>query len=152
MRRGHNELLTGEALTGRECDKLLPSVEIGPLRDPGQNWRCDDARPTAVKNFLAHTLQRLGMHYIDIYRSARLDPAVRIEETVGAIGGTIEADYVRYVGLSEVGAATLRRVHPAHPIRDLQIEYSLASRGIEAKMLPICREPGIGIGSRRLLA
>lgn len=149
---GHNELLIREALAGRKRDKLLLSVKFGALRDPGQNWSGYDARPAAVKNFLAYSLQRLGVDYIDIYRPARLDPAVPIEETVGAIGDMIKAGYVRYVGLSEVGAATLRRAHAAHPICDLQIEYSLASRGIEAEILPVCRELGIGITAYGVLS
>jgi len=150
---GHNELLIREALAaGYKRDKLLLSVKFGALRDPGQNWSGYDARPAAVKNFLAYSLQRLGVDYIDIYRPARLDPAVPIEETVGAIGDMIKAGYVRYVGLSEVGAATLRRAHAVHPICDLQIEYSLASRGIEAEILPACRELGIGITAYGVLS
>jgi aryl-alcohol dehydrogenase-like predicted oxidoreductase len=151
---GHNELLIREALAGagRKRDKLLLSVKFGAMRDPGQNWAGYDARPAAVKNFLAYSLQRLGVDYIDIYRPARLDPAVPIEETVGAIGDMIKAGYVRYVGLSEVCAATLRRAHAAHPICDLQIEYSLASRGIEAEILPACRELGIGITAYGVLS
>jgi len=149
---GHNELLIREALAGRKRDKLLLSVKFGAMRDPGQNWSGYDARPAAVKNFLAYSLQRLGVDYIDIYRPARLDPAVPIEDTVGAIGDMIKAGYVRYVGLSEVGAATLRRAHAAHPICDLQIEYSLASRGIEAQILPVCRELGIGVTAYGVLS
>ena len=84
-----------------------------------------------MKNFLAYSLQRLGTDYIDIYRPARLDPAVPIEETVGAIADMVKAGYVRHIGLSEVGAETMRRAHAVHPIADLQIEYSLISRGIE---------------------
>jgi len=151
---GHNELLIREALAGagHKRDKLLLSVKFGALRDPGQNWSGYDARPAAVKNFLAYTLQRLGVDYIDIYRPARLDPNVPIDDTVGAIGDMIKAGYVRYVGLSEVGAATLRRAHAAHPVCDLQIEYSLASRGIEAEILPVCRELGIGITAYGILS
>jgi aryl-alcohol dehydrogenase-like predicted oxidoreductase len=150
---GHNELLIREALAaGRKRDKLLLSVKFGALRDPGQNWSGYDARPAAVKNFLAYSLQRLGVDYIDIYRPARLDPNVPIEETVGAISDMIKAGYVRYVGLSEVGAETLRRAQAVHPICDLQIEYSLASRGIEAEILPVCRKLGIGITAYGVLS
>jgi len=149
---GHNELLIREAVAARKRDKLLLSVKFGALRDPGQNWSGYDARPAAVKNFLAYSLQRLGVDYIDIYRPARLDPQVPIEETVGAIADMIKAGYVRYVGLSEVGAATLRRASAVHPICDLQIEYSLASRGIEAEILPVCRELGIGITAYGVLS
>jgi aryl-alcohol dehydrogenase-like predicted oxidoreductase len=142
---GHNEMLIREAFAGRKRDEVLISVKFGALRGPTQEWLGYDARPAAVKNFLAYSLQRLGVEYIDIYRPARLDPAVPIEETIGAIGELIKAGYVRYAGLSEVGAATIRRAQAAHPICDLQIEYSLVSRGIEAEILPKCRESGIGI-------
>jgi aryl-alcohol dehydrogenase-like predicted oxidoreductase len=149
---GHNELLIREALAGCKRDQVLISVKFGALRDPAQGWGGYDSRPAAVKNFLAYTLQRLGVDYIDIYRPARLDPDVPIEETVGAIGDMIKAGYVRYVGLSEVGAATLRRAQAVHPICDLQIEYSLASRGIESEILPVCRELGIGITAYGVLS
>jgi pyridoxine 4-dehydrogenase len=152
---GHNELLIREALAGRrgsERDKLLLSVKFGAMRDPAQNWGGYDARPAAVKNFLAYSLQRLGVDYVDIYRPARLDPQVPIEETVGAIADMIKAGYVRYVGLSEVGAETLRRAQKVHPICDLQIEYSLASRGLEAQILPVCRELGIAITAYGVLS
>jgi pyridoxine 4-dehydrogenase len=149
---GHNELLIGEGLTGRKRDNLLLSVKFGALRDPAQGWGGYDARPAAVKNFLAYSLQRLGTDYIDIYRPARLDPNVPIEETVGAIADAIKAGWVRYVGLSEVGAETLRRARAVHPICDLQIEYSLASRGIESEILPTCRELGIGITAYGVLS
>jgi aryl-alcohol dehydrogenase-like predicted oxidoreductase len=149
---GHNELLIREGLASRNRDELLLSVKFGALRDPAQGWGGYDARPAAVKNFLAYSLQRLGVDHIDIYRPARLDPQVPIEETVGAIGDLVKAGYVRYVGLSEVGAATLRRAQAVHPICDLQIEYSLASRGIEADILPTCRELGIGITAYGVLS
>ncbi|MDB6088650.1 MAG: aldo/keto reductase [Gammaproteobacteria bacterium] len=149
---GHNELLIREALEGRNRDQVLISVKFGALRDPAQGWSGYDSRPAAVKNFLAYSLQRLGVDHIDIYRPARLDPNVPIEDTVGAIGDMIKAGYVRYVGLSEVGPATLRRAQAAHPICDLQIEYSLASRGIEAEILPVCRELGIGITAYGVLS
>jgi len=149
---GHNELLIREGLASRNRDELLLSVKFGALRDPAQGWGGYDARPAAVKNFLAYSLQRLGVDHIDIYRPARLDPHVPIEETVGAIGDLIKAGYVRYVGLSEVGAATLRRAQAVHPICDLQIEYSLALRGIEADILPTCRELGIGVTAYGVLS
>jgi aryl-alcohol dehydrogenase-like predicted oxidoreductase len=149
---GHNELLIREGLASRNRDELLLSVKFGALRDPAQGWGGYDARPAAVKNFLAYSLQRLGVDHIDIYRPARLDPNVPIEDTVGAIGDMIKAGYVRYVGLSEVGASTLRRAQAVHPICDLQIEYSLASRGIEAEILPVCRELGIGVTAYGVLS
>lgn len=149
---GHNELLIAEALRGRPRDKVLISVKFGALRGPDGSWNGYDARPAAVQNFLAYTLQRLGTDYVDIYRPARLDPAVPIEETVGAIGRLIEAGHARHVGLSEIGAATLRRAHATHPICDLQIEYSLISRGIEAEILPTARALGIGVTAYGVLS
>jgi pyridoxine 4-dehydrogenase len=141
---GANELLVGEALKGRR-DKVLISVKFGGLRDPAGGFIGYDARPAAVKNFLAYTLRRLGVDHIDIYRPARLDAAVPIEDTVGAIADMIKAGYVRHVGLSEVGVDTVRRAVKVHPVVDLQIEYSLLSRGIETAILPACRELGVGI-------
>ncbi|MDQ7903205.1 aldo/keto reductase [Phytohabitans sp. ZYX-F-186] len=142
---GHNEMLLGEALRGRDRDSYLLSVKFGQLRGPGHAFGGQDSRPEAVRNFLAYSLTRLGTEYIDIYRPARLDPAVPIEETVGAIKEMIDAGYVRHVGLSEVDATTIRRAHAVHPIADLQIEYSLLSRAVEADVLPTLRELGIGL-------
>jgi len=149
---GHNELLIGEALKSIGRDRVLLSVKFGGLRDPKGGWLGYDTRPKALQNFLAYSLQRLGVEHIDIYRPARLDPQVPIEETVGAIGEMIKAGFVRYVGLSEVGAETLRRAAAAHPICDLQIEYSLISRGIEADILPAARELGIGVTAYGVLS
>jgi aryl-alcohol dehydrogenase-like predicted oxidoreductase len=147
---GHNEMLVGEAL--RRRDKPFISVKFGALRDPSGGWAGYDARPSAVKNFLAYSLKRLGVDHIDIYRPARLDPQVPIEETVGAIADMVKAGYVRHIGLSEVGSDTIRRAAAVHPITDLQIEYSLISRGIEDSILPTCRELGIGVTAYGVLS
>jgi aryl-alcohol dehydrogenase-like predicted oxidoreductase len=149
---GHNEMLIGEALRGRDRDKAIISVKFGGLRDPSAGWTGFDARPAAVKNFLAYTLQRLGVDHIDIYRPARLDPNVPIEDTIGAIADMVKAGYVRHIGLSEVGSATIRRAAAVHPIADLQIEYSLISRGIEDGILATTRELGIGITAYGVLS
>lgn len=149
---GHNERLIGEAVKGVRREQVLVSVKFGALRDRAGGWLGVDARPVAVKNFLAYSLQRLGLDYIDIYRPARLDPTVPIEETVGAIGEMVKAGYVRHIGLSEVGTETLRRAAAVHPISDLQIEYSLISRGIEGAILPTARELGIGITAYGVLS
>lgn len=149
---GHNELLLRDALRGRARDQAVISVKFGLLRDPGGQVLGIDGRPAAVKTSLAYTLRRLGTDYIDIYRPARLDPAVPIEETVGAIADLVRAGYVRHVGLSEVGADTLARAHAVHPIADLQIEYSLISRGIEVDILPACRRLGIGVTAYGVLS
>ncbi len=149
---GHNELLIHEALRAHPRDAVLLSVKFGALRDPANGWVGNDTRPAAMKNFLAYSLQRLGVDYIDIYRPARLDPQVPIEDTVGAIAEMVKAGYVRYIGLSEVGVDTLRRAAAVHPICDLQIEYSLVSRGIEDAILPACRELGIGITAYGVLS
>ena len=142
---GHNELLIREALQGVPRGSYQLSVKFGALRDAGGNWHGSDARPAAVKNFLAYTLERLGVDYIDIYRPARLDPDVPIEETVGAIVECIESGWVCHVGLSEVGPETLRRASAVHPVCDLQIEYAITTRNIERAVLPACRELGIGV-------
>ncbi len=149
---GHNEMLIRDALAGRARDQALISVKFGALRGPDGTWVGYDARPEAVKNFAAYSLERLGVEHIDIYRPARLDPNVPIEETVGAIAELVKAGYVRHIGLSEVSAATLRRAHAVHPISDLQIEYSMISRGIEAEILPVARELGIGITAYGVLS
>jgi aryl-alcohol dehydrogenase-like predicted oxidoreductase len=149
---GHNEMLIGEALKGAKRDGALISVKFGALRDPAGGWLGYDGRPAAVRSFLAYSLQRLGVDHIDIYRPARLDPNVPIEETVGAIAEMIQAGYVRYIGLSEVGPQTIRAAAAVHPISDLQIEYSLVSRGIEANILATCRQLGIGITAYGVLS
>ncbi|WP_267222441.1 aldo/keto reductase [Dyella silvae] len=149
---GHNEMLIGDALVGRSRDSYQLSVKFGAQRGPGGDWLGYDARPAAVKTALAYTLQRLRVDYIDIYRPARLDPNVPIEETVGAIADLVKAGYVRYLGLSEVGADAIRRANSVLPVVDLQIEYSLISRGIEERILPACRELGIGITAYGVLS
>jgi aryl-alcohol dehydrogenase-like predicted oxidoreductase len=154
---GHNELLIAEALRGRDRDAVTISVKFGALRDARGGWNGIDGRPIAVKNSLAYTLTRLGTDHVDVYRLARTDPAVPIEETVGAIAELVEAGLVRHIGLSEADADTIRRAAAVHPIADLQIEYSLLSRGIEDEILPTTRELGIavtayGVLSRGLLS
>ena len=153
---GHNEMLLGQALRFFR-ERVLISVKFGAQRGPDGSWLGYDARPAAVKTALAYSLKRLGVDHVDIYRPARLDPNVPIEETVGAIGDMIKAGYVRYVGLSEVGPETIRRAAAVHPVVDLQIEYSLISRSPEAKIFPVLEELGIsvtayGILSRGLLS
>ncbi|MFI8385931.1 aldo/keto reductase [Streptomyces sp. NPDC085540] len=152
---GHNELLIAEALSTAPAEareRALTSVKFGALRTVEGGFTGYDGRPEAVKNFLAYSLQRLGRDHIDIYRIARVDPDVPIEETVGAIAEAVEAGHVRHIGLSEVGADTLRRAAAVAPISDLQIEYSLISRGIEAEILPTARELGIGITAYGVLS
>lgn len=153
---GHNEILIGRALKDRR-DKVLLSVKFGAMRGPDHSWIGFDSRPVAVKNFLAYSLTRLGVDYIDIYRPARLDPKVPIEDTVGAMADMVKAGYVRAIGLSEVGVETIRRAQAIHPICDLQIEYSLISRSPEQSILPVLNELGIavtayGVLSRGLLS
>ncbi len=154
---GHNEMLLRDALRGVARDRVFICVKFGGQRDPGGAFIGHDASPNMVKNSLAYSLQRLGTDYVDLYQPARLDPKVPIEDTVGAIAEMIEAGYVRYLGLSEMGAATIRRAHAVHPVSALQIEYSLMSRGIEADILPTVRDLGIavtayGVLSRGLLS
>jgi aryl-alcohol dehydrogenase-like predicted oxidoreductase len=149
---GHNELLIADALRGRDRDDVLISVKFGAQRGPDGSWLGYDASPAALKTALAYTLQRLRADHVDVYRPARLDANVPIEETVGAIAEMVQAGYVRYIGLSEVGPDTIRRAAAVHPICDLQIEYSLISRGIERAILPTCRELGIAITAYGVLS
>jgi aryl-alcohol dehydrogenase-like predicted oxidoreductase len=149
---GHNELLIAEALKGRSRDDVTISVKFGAQRDPGGAWLGYDGRPAAVKTSLAYTLRRLDTDYVDVYRMARVDPNVPVEETIGAIAEMVDKGHVRHIGLSEAGAETIRRAGAVHAICDLQIEYSLLSRGIEQDILPACRELGIGITAYGVLS
>lgn len=153
---GHNELLVGRAIRGKR-DRVCLSVKFGAMRTPEGAFSGVDTRPAAVKNFAAYSLKRLGVDVIDIYRPARLDPNVPIEDTIGAIAELVKAGYVKHIALSEVGPETLRRAIRVHPIVDLQIEYSIASRAPEAKLFPELESLGVsatlyGVLSRGLLA
>ncbi len=149
---GHNEMLIAEALKGVPRENYLLSVKFNALRDASGGWVGFDSRPEAVRNFLAYSLERLGVECIDIYRPSRLDPKVPIEETMGALKECIDKGWIRHIGLSEVGAETLRRANAVHPVCDLQIEYALVTRGIENAILPTCRELGIGITAYGVLS
>jgi aryl-alcohol dehydrogenase-like predicted oxidoreductase len=149
---GHNELLIHRALRNRRRESVFIQVKFGAQRDPEGAFIGYDARPAAVKTALAYTLTRLGTDYVDLYQPARLDPNVPIEETVGAIAELVQAGYVRHIGLSEVGADTIRRAHEVHPITAIQMEYSLMSRTIEAEILPTVRELGIGVTAYGVLS
>jgi aryl-alcohol dehydrogenase-like predicted oxidoreductase len=149
---GHNELLLRRALADRPREDVVLSVKFGALLRPGGVPSGFDGRPASVRNSLTYSLQRLGVDHVDVYRPARLDPTVPIEDTVGAIAELVEQGYVRHIGLSEVGAETIRRAAAVVPISDLQIEYSLLSRTIEDAILPTCRELGIGITAYGVLS
>ena len=149
---GHNEMLLRDALRGVDRGSVFIGVKFGGQRDPRGAFIGHDASPTAVKNSLAYTLRRIGTDYVDLYQPARLDPRVPIEDTVGAIAEMIQAGFVRHLGLSEMGADTIRRAHAVHPVAALQIEYSLMSRGIEAQILPAVRELGIGVTAYGILS
>jgi aryl-alcohol dehydrogenase-like predicted oxidoreductase len=149
---GHNEMLLRDALKGRNRETVLISVKFGVMRDPAGGVLGIDNRPAAMKNFLAYTLRRLGTDYVDIYRPARFSPDVSIEDVAGGLAELVQAGYIRHIGLSEVGSETLRRAAAVHPISDLQIEYSLISRGIEDEILPTARELGIGITAYGVLS
>jgi aryl-alcohol dehydrogenase-like predicted oxidoreductase len=148
---GHNEMLIGRAIQDRRNQAIL-SVKFGALRSPEGGWIGVDGRPESVKNFAAYSLNRLGVDCIDIYRLARLDPNVPIEDTIGAMADLVQAGYVRYIGLSEVGVETIRRAHAIHPISDLQIEYSLISRKPETTIFPVLEELGIGLTAYGVLS
>lgn len=149
---GHNEMLIAEALKGVDRDRYVLSVKTGALRDPAGGFGGYDSRPAALKNFLAYSLKRLQVDHIDVYRPSRLDPNVPIEDSIGALSEMVQAGYIRHIGLSEVGADTIRRAAAVHPITDLQIEYSLISRGLEAEILPTLRELGIGMTAYGVLS
>jgi len=149
---GHNELLIHQALRSYNRDDVTISVKTGGLRKPDGHWSGFDCRPEALWNFLSYTLKRLRTDHVDVYRPARVDPKVPIEETVGAIAEMVQAGYVRAIGLSEVGVETLRRAHAVHPIADLQIEYSVISRGVERSILGACRELGVAITAYGVLS
>ena len=149
---GHNEMLVREALASARSSNLQISVKFGALRDRNRGFHGYDSRPAAIRNFVAYSLQRLGVETIYIYRPARLDPSVPIEETVGALADMVKAGWIKHIGLSEVGSDTIRRAHAVHPISDLQIEYSLISRGIESDILKTCRELNIGITAYGVLS
>ncbi len=149
---GHNELLIRRALQEHRREEVVLSVKCGALRGPDGRWGGQDGRPEALWSFLGYSLQRLGTDHLDIYRPARVDPAVPYEETIGAIAEMVAAGWVRHIGVSEIGASTLRRAHSVHPIADLQVEYSLLSRGIEAELLPTCRELGVGVTAYGVLS
>ncbi|MFG1703185.1 aldo/keto reductase [Nonomuraea sp. M3C6] len=149
---GHNELLIRDALKGRSRDDVRISVKFGAQRDYDGNWLGYDGRPAAVKTSLAYTLRRLGTDHVDVYRISRVDPDVPIEETVGAIAEEVAKGHVRHIGLSEAGAETIRRAHAVHAISDVQLEYSLLSRGIEQDILPACRELGVGVTAYGVLS
>ncbi len=149
---GHNELLLREALKGGKRERAFIQVKFGAQRDASGAFLGIDTRPVAVKTALAYTLKRLGTDYVDLYQPARLDPAVPIEDTVGAIADLVRAGHVRHIGLSEMGEATIRRAHAVHPIAAIQIEYSLLSRSIEARILPTVRALGIGITAYGVLS
>jgi aryl-alcohol dehydrogenase-like predicted oxidoreductase len=149
---GHNEMLIRQALAGGRRDRALLSVKFGALRGPDYSFLGFDGRPAAVKNFLAYSLKRLGTDHVDIYRPARVDPNVPIEDTVGAIADLIKAGWVRHLGLSEASATTVRRAHAVHPVVDLQIEYSIITRGLERDILPTLRELGVGVTAYGVLS
>jgi len=154
---GHNEMLIAKALEGGKRQKAILSVKFGALRGPDHSWLGMDARPASLKNALACSLQRLKTDYIDIYRLARLDPNVPIEDTVGAMADMVKAGYVRKIGLSEVGVETLMRASKVAPIEDLQMEYSIMSRSAERAVFPAIKQLGgevsvYGVLSRGLLA
>jgi aryl-alcohol dehydrogenase-like predicted oxidoreductase len=148
---GKNELLVAKALTGGQRDRAILSVKYGAQRGPDGAFLGFDTSPTATKAALAHSLTRLGVDYIDVYRPARLDPKVPIEDTIGAITDLIKAGYVRHISLSEVGVDTVRRAAKVHPIADLQIGYSLVSRGPEALIFPALVELGIAVTAYSVL-
>ncbi len=148
---GHNEELIRRAIEGRR-ESVFLSVKTGAQRAPDGRFVGFDGRPASIKNFLTYSLRRLGTDHVDLYQAARVDPAVPIEETVGAIGELVDAGYVRHVGLSEASAATVRRARAVRPIAALEVEYAVLTREIEAETLPTLRELGIAVVAYGVLA
>ncbi len=138
-----NERLVGEAIKGRR-DQVILASKFGNERREDGSWVGVNGKPEYVKNACDASLRRLGVDHIDLYYQHRVDPEVPIEETVGAMKELVEAGKVKYLGLSEAGAGTIRRGHSVHPISALQSEYSLFSRDVEDEILPAVRELGIG--------
>jgi aryl-alcohol dehydrogenase-like predicted oxidoreductase len=140
-----NEELVGEAMQGRKRDKIILATKFGIVRDPNDpNVRGISGKPDYVRKSCEASLKRLGVAYIDLYYLHRVDPDTPIEETVGAMAQLVREGKIRYIGLSEASAQTLRRAMKVHPITALQSEYSLWTRDAEAEILPTCRELGIG--------
>jgi len=138
-----NEILVGKAIAKRR-DQVVLATKFGNVRAPDGKFLGQNGRPEYVRSACDASLQRLGVDHIDLYYQHRVDRAVPIEETVGAMADLVGAGKVRYLGLSEASAATIRRAHAVHPISALQTEYSLWSRDPEDEILPTCRELGIG--------
>jgi aryl-alcohol dehydrogenase-like predicted oxidoreductase len=148
---GHNEMLIRRAIEGRRKDIFL-AVKFGAMRGPDGAFTGYDVRPEAIKNFLSYSLRRLGTDYIDLYQPSRVDARTPIEDTYGTLAGLVQAGYIRYIGISEASAASIRRASKAAPIVALQIEYSLVSRGAEATILPTARELGVGVTAYGVLS
>lgn len=149
---GENESLLRRALKDRPRENYVLSVKFGVLRGPDGAFLGVDNRPALIKNALAYSLKRLGVEYVDIYRPARVDPSVPIEDVAGTVADLIKAGYVRHFGLSEAGATTIRRAHAVHPVADVQIEYSIISRGAERDILPTLRKLGVGMTAYGVLS
>ena len=139
---GKNEELVGRAIADRR-DKVFLATKFGNIRYP-DGRREVNAKPEYVAEACDNCLKRLGVETIDLFYLHRMDPSTPIEDTVGAMAQLVEAGKIRYIGLSEAGAQTLARAQETHPIAALQTEYSLASRDVEAEILPLCRDLGIG--------
>lgn len=138
-----NERLVGKAIKDRREEVVL-ATKFGNVRDGDGNFLGVDGSPEYVKQACDASLSRLGLDHIDLYYQHRVDPDTPIEETVGAMKELVEAGKVRFLGLSEAGAETIRKAHSVHPITALQSEYSLFTRDVEDEILPTVRELGVG--------
>lgn len=140
---GHNEMLIGKAIKGRRDDAFI-SVKFGTIFHNGE-WLGMDLRPVAIKNFVNYSLTRLGIDTIDMYQPSRMDNSVPLEDIIGTVADLVKEGKVRYIGVSEISAAQLRKANAIHPISALEIGYSLADRQIESELLPAAKELGVGI-------
>ncbi len=142
---GHNELLVGEALKGYKREQAFVSLKYGTFGNPPMPSAKIDVGPKNVKKYLTNSLKRLDLDYVDLYQPARIDIGIPIEETIGAISDLIKSGYVKYLGVSEVDAPTLRKVHDVHPVSFIESEFSITNNDIEDEILPTTRELGIGV-------
>lgn len=142
---GQSEMIVGEALKGKKRENVFISVKTGALVGPDGQMYGLDVNPFNIKSHVAQTLKRLNVDYIDLYQPARIDLAIPIEETIGAISDLVKEGYVKHIGITQVDAETLKRAHKTHPISFIEAEYSLFNRDIEKDIIPVARELGIGI-------
>ncbi|MFC0233596.1 aldo/keto reductase [Vagococcus entomophilus] len=149
---GESELALGSVITSEKRENIFISDKFGALVEPNGRMYGLDVHPDRVKNYLAYSLKRMNLDYIDLYQPGRIDQAIPVEETVGGIAELVQAGYVKKIGLTQVDATTLRKAHSVHPISYIEVEYSLFNRSMEEEILPVAKELGIKVIGFGLLA